>query len=205
MATAQEILNYIDAFDHEAENGYDSKIHLNDSILHACVVMKALITKASQEFERTINMYCGVFSLFRDKTSAKVQRAKDACNVDGLSIEDNDRWNTLDLFGALQNRLREFLGDGGKLNLIVQREIESLRDNQIWTALQKGISDGTVKIYSLSENISLDHFATTYEAYRIENSDEEKTAMCCFRDEKRGLVLNNNFTTLKQRSQLIYG
>lgn len=205
MATAQEILSYIDNFSLEAQNGYDSKIHLNDSILHACVVMKALITKASQEFEKNINMYCGTFSLFRDKTYDKVQRAKDACDLTGLSPKDTERWNNLDLFGDLQNKLREFLANRGKLNLIVQREIDSLRDNQIWTALQKWINEGTVKIYAMTENSSLDHFAVTYEAYRIENSDEEKTALCCFKDEKRGLVLNNSFTSLKNRSQLIYG
>ena len=204
MATAKEILKYIESFENEAENGYESTIHLNDSILHACVILKELFRKALKEPERTVNMFCGSFSLFRDETSKIIEDEKRNCSTDGLDDAQKDAWAKLDLFKNLQDELREFISNNGKLNLIIQKAVDTLRNNTVWTSLDHAILDGRVKIYYLEDSIGLDHFAVTYEAYRIENSDKNKTAICCFSDRKTGLVLNNSFSFLRQSAVSVF-
>lgn len=203
MASAQKILDYIKELQDEEKLGYTPKVHFNDSILHACAVMAAILRKAAAEPENTLNMFCGNFSLFRDETRQKVAAEKSGYDGSDLSDEDKKKWESLDLFTDLLEQMRKFLGKG-KFNLIVQRDAEGLRSNTIWTSLQGAISDGRAKIYQMNEDTELDHFATTFEAYRIENSDRKKTAICCFKDPKNSLVLNGNFGLLTRRATPVF-
>ncbi|MCQ4872009.1 hypothetical protein [Butyricimonas paravirosa] len=75
-------------------------------------------------------------------------------------------------------------------------ETNTLSNNEVWQILQSGINNGNVHVYVLKTNIGLDHFATTSEAYRVENSDVIKTATCCFNDKENAKILNENFNEL---------
>ena len=53
--------------------------------------------------------------------------------------------------------------------------------------------------------MGLDHFVTTTDSYRVENSDADKTAICSFRDKDTANILIDNFKTLLTLSQqMIY-
>lgn len=99
------------------------------------------------------------------------------------------------------HELNDILDNGGLLDLIVQYQADDLPNNEVWRILSDGMQKKKVRIFQLKINVGLDHFATTQEAYRLENSDETKTATCCFCDEKNARILNDNFKELIKLSE----
>lgn len=200
MLTAKKLLTYKSDLE-RAVNERSSEIFFNDSILHAMLIMKALLQKAQNEDSKLLSVYCGNFSLFRDKTKIKVDNEKMNCSANNLEANELEEWQNWDLYTDLQNKLRDFLNNGGHLDLIVQYQADDLPDNKVWRILSDGIQKEKVRIFQLKINVGLDHFATTQEAYRLENSDETKTATCCFCDEKNARILNDNFKELIKLSE----
>lgn len=200
MLTAKKLLTYKSDLE-RAVNKRSPEIFFNDSILHAMLIMKALLQKAQNEGSKLLNVYCGNFSLFRDKTRIKVDNEKMNCSIEDLGNGELDQWRELNLYADLQKQLNDFLDNDGRLDLIVQYQADDLPNNEVWRILSGGIQTKKVRIFQLKINVGLDHFATTQEAYRLENSDEAKTATCCFCDEKNAKILNENFKELVKLSE----
>ena len=200
MLTAKKLLEYKSDLEKAVDNR-STEIFFNDSILHAMLIMKALLQKAQNENSKLLNVYCGNFSLFRDKTKIKVDNEKTNCSIDNLDEGELAEWRGLNLYADLQKQLNDFLDNDGRLDLIVQYQADDLPDNEVWRILSNGIQKKKVRIFQLRINVGLDHFATTQEAYRLENSDETKTATCCFCDEKNAKILNENFKELIKLSE----
>ena len=197
---AKDLLCYQEKLANAAQIG-SSDIFFNDSILHAMVIMQEIFNKAAREPKNTVCMYCGNFSLFRDRTKSKILGEKMACSTDDLKENEQQQWQEKDFFGDLCNSLSNFLNNQGSLKLIMEYGIDTLTDNSVWNILQPSIRSKRTEIYALITNMGLDHFATTTDAYRVENSDELKTATCCFGDRNNANVLNDNFKELLELSQ----
>ncbi|MDE6810131.1 MAG: hypothetical protein K2J42_08635 [Muribaculaceae bacterium] len=196
---ALQVLNYTQQF--KDENGYNSNIYYNDSILHATIILRELLIKAAQENSKTLNMYCGKFSLFRDETQRKVENVKLDCDSSTLLGEQIVKWAEFKPFDELQKQLSEFINDkNGTLNLIIERDFETLQKNKVWGILKAGMENNRVRIFILTEKLGVGHFAVTEEAYRIEDSDDNKTATGCFVDRENASILNDNFDSLKKLS-----
>ena len=203
MIKAVDILTYTDQFKNPETGEYNSTIYVNDSILHASIITAELFQKARKELSRTVNMYCGEFSLFRDEAQRRIKNFKMDCDTTDLSEKQELQWQAFDPYSNLQQQITLFLNDDnkGKLNLIIERGLESLKKCSIWKTLKSGMDNNRVKISVLSNPIGIGHFAVTEEAYRLEDSDDNKTASGCFRDTENANILNDNFDFLQKISE----
>lgn len=202
---AIELIEYKKKLD-EAIEGNKVALFFNDSILHAMMIMEALFKKASTEGDqKVVYMYCGELSLFRDKTKNKVFNEKNNCSLDDLDKEQQSYWNQIDFYANLQSSFKEFIEkDGSLLEIIIANDVETLPQNSIWKIIKSNIDNHKIKIYKLKNDVGLDHFVTTKDSYRVENSDENKTAICGFRDESSANILIDNFKDLLNLSQKIF-
>ncbi|MCQ4872008.1 hypothetical protein [Butyricimonas paravirosa] len=116
MQNAKDLLKYKKDLS-QAITDKSNTIFFNDSILHAMLIMKELFNKASQEVEGTMRMYCGKFSLFRDKTKIKILNEKNNCSLDYLSDEEQIEWRNLNFFNNLQETLNNFINRGKKIRI----------------------------------------------------------------------------------------
>lgn len=199
---AIEILDYCTRF--KSGNEYNDAIYFNDSIIHATIITTEIFKKALSETDKAVNMYCGKFSLFREETRNKISNLKLACDTTGLAEAHREgEWANFDPYTLLQTEITDFLNDNnrGRLNLIIERDFDSLKKCAVWKILKRGIENNRVRMFILHDNMGLGHFAVTEEAYRIENSDGEKTASGCFRDKINADILNDNFEFLMRISE----
>lgn len=200
MPTAKELLDYQQRL-RDAVEKESSDIYYNDSILHATMIMKELFHKALKEDRKTVRMFCGNFSLFRDHTASKIENEKNSCSLEGLTDEERQTWAGIDFFGDLKRAFVDFVQHAdARFELIMQYGEDSLRKDSIWEVLRRESDKGKAKVYVSTVNLGLDHFATTATAYRVENSDVVKTATCCFNDKNGADVLNDNFIELTKFS-----
>lgn len=202
---ARDLLKYKENLE-EAIRSNKMALFFNDSILHAMMIMAAIFQKASEEDQKYVRMYCGEFSLFRDKTRNKVLNEKISCSLEGLDRDKMEVWNNIDFFENLQQALNHFLNqDGCLLEIIIANNAETLPQNTNWNIIRQNIDNHKIKIYKLKNDVGLDHFVTTTDSYRVENSDADKTAICSFRDKDTANILIDNFKTLLTLSlQMIY-
>lgn len=205
---AVDILNFTKQFKNPDVDPveYNDNIFYNDSILHAAIVTTELFDKALLENKLVVNMYCGKFSLFLDETKEKIDWVKEGCSIDGLNEQQINDWNNLDPYKKLTGRLESFLNskNGGTLNIVIERELESLKKSRVWVTLRDGIRNGRVTLSVLNEPLGLNHYTVTEEAYRIERSDDNKTATGCFQDRDNADMLNSNFRLLQRLAQPVY-
>lgn len=210
MSSAKDLLQYDIDLDDAITNCSDD-VFYNDSILHALIIMKHLFRKAQNlnEGQRTMNIFCGNFSLFRDKTREKIEKEKKEYSLEGLCEKERKKWDNWDLFGELQKALSDFLEtDKAKLNLIMMRDIDTLCENSVWNTLKTAIERKKMSIFLLDHEKDLGlgefHFAVISDAYRIETSDEHKKATCCFCDKDGSNILNSNFAELQKNSLEVF-
>jgi hypothetical protein len=181
----------------------DSKdIIFNDSIVHAVMVMTAMLMLANQK-KTVVKMFCGKFSLFRDKTEEKLRGALSEAEPEDteLKLQWMDYYQKL--FGELHKALEVFLKNGGKLHLVVEKTISGLSNERIWNIIKGPLYSGQMTVAYYNNTIGIDHFAITGNAYRRENSDSEKTALCCFNSEKTSSVMNSTFELICADAQPI--
>lgn len=198
---ASELLEYKTKLEVAITNK-EMAIFFNDSILHAMMIMAAIFQKASMEPQKCVRMYCGEFSLFRDKTEDKVYREKACCSLEDLDNEQRNQWDKLNFYRELQNAFKKFLAlENSSLEIIIANNIETLPQNAVWNIIKQ--NERKIKIYKLKDDVGLDHFVTTTDSYRVENSDINKTAICSFRDKEYASVLIDNFKDLLNFSQQI--
>ena len=208
MITAKNLLAYSSKFKkevpgHDGKYEYTSEILLNDSIVHAAIITANLFEKAITEPMKTVNMYCGEFSLFREKAQYAIDKVLSDCDKAGLSVSEEEAWKNFKPGQELLDNFTEFLKNGGTLNLIIERGDDTLKSCEIWKTLRDYIRNGQVHLSVIRESMGLGHFTATADAYRIEKSDNTKTAIGCFNDPENAEVLNENFMFLQKISDPI--
>ena len=146
-------------------------------------------------------MFCGKFSLFRDTTKRHLSKLEDEYK-DKLELMQM-LWEDFDPYTKLQESLLGFFNKKGLLELIVTSDLSSIEEEESWPDLKKAITDGRMKVWQYDNAFSLDHFSVAGSAYRIENSDAEKTAICCFNDLPTANELIESFDSIKENSRLL--
>lgn len=194
MPTAQEILKYRE----QANNG-TLGVYYNDSILHATVITTGLIRKAIRE-KTPLNIFCGELSLFKKSAKPKIDAVKIECSTVGMTENQKNEWDAFNPHQELITAFSDLANDDEvSLNIILEHgNVDCLKEESIWTNIQE--HKNTVHLYLLRESMGLDHFTVTKDAYRIENSDKQKSASGSFNDSVNASLLNETFSDLKTRS-----
>jgi hypothetical protein len=176
-----------------------SRMFYNDSYVHAAMVAEAIIRLATRG-HLPIKMYCGEFSIFRDKFSERIDQLKNKIEPRN-NAELHEKWMNLNPHKDLIESLKIYLNnENADFQLIVEKDISVMKNERIWDVVGKGIDDKKVTISKISGTAGLSHFIVSGNSYRKESSDKEKTAICCFDDATTAGILSANFETLKSKA-----
>ena len=196
----QDYLDYKESLDNSMEQAdLRNRIFYNDSYVHATMVAEAIIKLATRR-NLPIKMYCGEFSIFREKCCEKINQLKEKIEPDN-NTELHEKWIAFNPYNDLINSFKAYLdNEEAKFQLIVEKDISDIRNESIWDVVEKGISNQKVTIKKISDTTGLSHFIVSGNSYRKESSDKEKTAICCFNDAITADILTTNFETLDSKA-----
>lgn len=181
----------------------DSKeIFYNDSFLHAILVHTALLKKAQKTEDKRVDMFCGSFSIFRDQTAEKVEAYKNSVfPTDDQQQDLVSQWYEFNPYEDLLFELETFWKEGGKMHLIVENDITSIKDEMVWKRILPYYKQRQFIISNFGHSLGINHFVVTGNSYRRENSDDQKKAFCCFNDPETSGILRDNFKGIYQLSK----
>lgn len=196
----QDYLSYRESLDSSMEQTeLKSRKFYNDSYVHAAMVADAIIRLATRG-HLPIKMYCGEFSIFRDKFSEKINQLKIEIEPRN-NAELHEKWLNFNPHKDLIDSFKSYLdNENADFQLIVERDISDIKNERIWDVVGKGLGDKKVTISKISGTAGLSHFIVSGNSYRKESSDKEKTAICCFDDATTAGLLSANFETLKSKA-----
>ena len=201
--TLQDYLEYRKMLEEYVSERSDI-VFLNDSRVHAVMVLTAMLTQlktAEKREDRLLKMFCGEFSLFRDTTKRHLSVLEKEYESEFKA--ENMSWADFDPYGKLQQALESFFKNQGRLELIVTSNPLPMKDEDSWEFFSNAIQTGRMQVWQYSNDFCLDHFSVAGSAYRIENSDEEKTAICCFNDAPTARKLAESFDSIKGNSRRV--
>ena len=104
----QDYLDYQEILNNSLENNSDT-LFFNESYVHAAMVTKTLIDNAIKR-DWGINMFCGEFSLFRNKFKEHIINIKENLKGDETALAKSDDFDKFDPYGDLIESLRSFVG-----------------------------------------------------------------------------------------------
>lgn len=171
----------------------------NDSIVHAAMIYSQMFRKAKNE-GNAVNMYCGELSVFRDSTRVKISdELLISRNNDGKATDE--MWQAFHPYENMVNSITDFLKEGGKLNIVMEkRGSRPLASEKCYPLLKEAYDKGQLYIRVLPFSVGLDHFSIAGDAYRAENSDIKKSALCSFCDQKATEIYQKSFDLLMAMS-----
>lgn len=180
----------------ECADGNRVDIIYNDSIVHAAMIYKYMFQKAQKDGVQVVNMFCGKLSILRNSTNQKIrveqERVRPADNTSGV-----ESWTNFHPFQDLVDTVEKYFDNGGKLNVILEnQDVKDFTEEQTYPILKKAYESGALYVRLLPFEVGLDHFTIMNNSYRCENSDENKTALCCFNDPDMTDVLSKSFQLL---------
>lgn len=170
-------------------------IVFNDSFVHAVMVASSIFKHAHRKKNEQVLLYCGRFSLFRDSARDEIKRLRDEIKPEMDDVKYRE-WEKFNPYNVLIDSLKEFLDDKGKLMVIVEDDISGIIGEDIWVTLNQYVESNQLVFKKLGVPLGLNHFMVSGKTYRRENSDTEKTALCCFNDEVTSNALKKNFQIL---------
>lgn len=199
--------NYKKALESAREN-QSSDTFFNDSAIHEEFVLNELFVnaKALLPFNKAVFMYCGKMYSFRDEMKGIIEQKKTDFKY---KIEnktegwENSNIEGFDPYENLINSVKNYFSSGGELHVIVDEDIEKIKEESIWEDLFKKNYNKSFKIYKIKTGGVIGHFALSGNAYRMEISHKDKTAICCFNNKEYAELLNSNFNSLLRMSQPI--
>ncbi len=185
----------------------------NDSAIHEEFVIKELFNNAKDclSSNKTIYMYCGKMSAFRDDMKTAVEKKKEEYRKKIALIEDPNEKNkkeeelkAFDPYKNLMDSVDNFFKDKGKLQVIVDEDIDSIKNEEVWDKhFKEHYKNNQLIIHRLNISSVLEHFVLSDRAYRMEISHEDKTAVCCFNNKDYADVLLMNYNSLCRSSQQV--
>lgn len=171
----------------------------NDSFVHAALVLEALIQKAIRDNVHMVYMYCGEFSLFRDAKRRELREELERIRPDQNS-PSFEKWSKFNPHEKLVNTLSSYLQNGGKMMLVVDKDITNINTEDVWNDLGSYFTNGGIETYRLSSNIGLNHFFVAGTSYRRERDHDSKKAVCCFNNQQTSNILITSHQLLKSVS-----
>lgn len=198
--TIQDYLQYKKMLDDCLAKG-EKVFFKNESLVHAAMVMNAIIRSGIQNGKAgELDMFCGEFSLFRDGVRKKLDQIRSQVVGDGKDEKIVAEWESIDPYHTLRSTLDEFFEKRGRLNLIVTRSLEGIKDEDVWASIDTPIREGQMKVMRLRQ-MPLDHFVVCGDSFRKENSDKEKTAYCGFFNPDMAKSFRQVFYDIRKMAQ----
>lgn len=178
-----------------------SKILYNDSSAHALFVYIELLRKGIQDNIKEVKLFCGRFSMFRDKYKEIIESLIKSYEEES---DNSEKLKDFKPYEVLMNTLEQYLiGSGGKLKLIVAHDIKDIEKENCWDKLRDFFNNGQIEASKLRYDLPLNHYMVVGDAYRRENSEDERTALCCFNDPNTSRLLSEHFNLLLSLSDKI--
>ena len=201
MYDLEDYLSYRKLLDESIGNSDQRKrLFFNDSVVHAAMVAESIIRIATQE-RTPIFMFCGEFSIFRDGFKNKIEKLKERIRPnDGAPDELMEKWKSFDPYTDLIEAMKNYFAleeNDLKFELKVEKDISSIRNEDVWNVLIPYYDNKSLSIMLAERKSGLSHFLVSGKAYRKESSDLDKTAICCFDDDRTSQLLISNFKSIK--------
>jgi hypothetical protein len=192
----EELIKYQETINNYAK-GEGQRFIRNDSVVHASLIMKCFF-----EHSKSVNMYCGKFSIFRPCFKEKI----DKMLADKTYDEERDKkeFEKISPYKECVDSLEDFLAKGGKMNVITDKDITSIKNEPIWDIIEKYVGD-SLHFYRRNDPYFSEVFHYTVvdgTTYRTENDKDERTAICCFHDTTGNAgTLNAFFNMMKRKAE----
>ena len=187
----QNKLDFFAKYYQDLQAAYDSSeicVRYNKDRAHNSIVMCFILDKS-----KTINIYCGKMSVFRNNFYRRIDAEHEKDNV-GLGRQ---------LKSEFEKRLRKFLSaEDSVLRIIAETKIESFDDFLCNEELKNALEQNKLDLFYLPEESELVGFFTHFSfsddsnLYRFEDDMENHSALCCFNDIKTIEEYQNNYYTL---------
>lgn len=196
----EDYLSYRELLNNSMEQAdQKNRMFYNDSYVHAAMVAESIIRLATRG-RMPIKMYCGEFSIFRDKYGEKINQLRVEMEPHD-NPELHEKWTSFNPYRDLMNSFEAYLNnDEADFQLIVERDISGIKNEQVWAIVERGINNKKFSIKRITDSCGLSHFIVSGNSYRKESSDKEKTAICCFEDAVTAQILDANFNVLQGKA-----
>lgn len=191
----QDFLKYQKMLEECAKNN-STEVIFNDSIVHAVLIFASMLEKAVEDGVSQLNLYCGKASLFRDSTQSKVENEWAAMKPTDSSLVE--LWSSFKPYERFKKAFEAFDSNDGTLNIVIDnQEVDDFTNDSFLHTLKKMQRENRLSIKQMPFSLGMNHFAYIGNSYRCENSDEEKTALCCFNDNEQVGVYQESFRLLQ--------
>lgn len=186
--------NKLDALSDENEG----TLFLNESCVHAAIVTKKILDRAVVE-NIDVDMFCGSFFLFRESFKNIIDKLKEKMK-DKISEDQADKFETFNPYEDLITSLKAFFGKDLHLNVILAKPLYDIKDDDNCGFFKTNMNHGLLNFRLLDDDLGIDHFMVSGNAFRKENSDRERTATCSFNEPKFADLFRLTFNNLKSYS-----
>mgnify|MGYP006981672742 CR=1 FL=1 len=193
-----EYKEHIESLASAKENSKGSdEVVFNDSVIHASLIMACILKNS-----RTINMFCGKFSVFRKAFEDKINTMLNDEFYD--DIREKEIFKSFHPYQDSIGELKNFLQRGGQLTVILEENPLELQEEPIWNDVCQYVGRNLI-FYKRNDNLGkLPHFAIGDDRYyRLENNQIERTALCAFDDKETVKTLGESFLTMKSESKKV--
>ena len=188
-----ELLDYQKKLENSSKEN-STEIIYNDSSAHALYVYIELLNKAIRDDIKQIKLFCGRFSMFRDYYERIVESLKRTYEEQSYSSE---KLEAFDPYNDLISVLKSYLDHKDrKLDVIVVHDINDITKENCWNHLKEFFVKKQIIVSKLRYDLSLNHYMVVGDAYRRENSEDKRTALCCFNNPNTSRLLSKNFDLL---------
>ena len=180
----------------ELMNQDSKQMVFNDSFVHAVMIVSSIFQNAVKNGNKQVLMYCGKFSLFRDSSRQELEEFRKSLRPEEEGTDLYSKWERFNPYEKLISSLKVFMDNNGLLSVIVENDISSIVDEDVWLILSKYVEDKNLIFKKIGVPLGLNHFVVSGNCYRRENNDVEKTALGCFNDVETSNALKRHFQVL---------
>lgn len=199
----QDYLEYKERIDRMVDAPKDEVI-FNGSLIHAVMIQCGLVRLATRNGVHEVKVFCGNMSAFRSGTEAKIAAGlEESKRLDSANC-NSPEWENLHPYADLQEALVDYLQahPQNKIRIIVEKDIENIKqDQRFMSVFAPFLQNGKMVVCRAKGNLGYSHFMLVGNAYRMEESDNEKTAMCNFGDTVMTPVLQQSFDILAAQAE----
>ncbi len=174
-----------------------NEVIFNSSLPHAVMIQCGIVELAEKTGARNINVFCGKMSAFLSKTETKINEAFDSTKKE-YDCENDQKWMNLHPYQDLLDSLISYFRNNQENTacFIIEEDSDLKNDAKLLTLLRPYIRNGQLRLFKAGDSFGYSHFMVAGNSYRLEESDEDKTAMCNFMDKDMSETLNMSFSLL---------
>lgn len=168
------------------KNKDSNELFLNSDRVHNALVMSVILDDSAD-----VKMYCGELSLFRKSFKDKVE--------DDFDEKQLEEFSPIEI---LYNSLIKFLDSNKKIHVIMESNVDSLRDEPFFCKNITKYLSKNIFIYQIHEDLKADYHFTVGDSvrYRRETGALEHSAICSRNEPVGSQIMLNQFDCLLKQS-----